>query len=91
MYGNLLTINGKAGPPMGGPAGKEISMPVLDVQAMADALLTIPQGHDLHMVLRKFRVCTAADYDLANKMLLPALYRSCLLYTSYRRVKEMGL
>ena len=46
-------------------------MPVLDVQAMADALLTIPQGQDLHMVLRKFRACTAACYDLANKMLLP--------------------
>ena len=60
-------------------------MPVLDVQAMADALLTIPQGQDLHMVLRKFRACTAADYDLANKMLLPALYRS-----AYRFLRSDG-
>ena len=60
-------------------------MPVLDAQAMADALLTIPQGQDLHMVLRKFRACTAADYDLANKMLLPALYRS-----AYRFLRSDG-
>ena len=60
-------------------------MPVLDVQAMADALLTIPQGQDLHMVLRKFRACTAADYDLANKMLLPALCRS-----AYRFLRSDG-
>ena len=60
-------------------------MPVLDVQAMADALLTIPQGQDLHMVLRKFRACTAACYDLANKMLLPALYRS-----AYRFLRSDG-
>ena len=60
-------------------------MPVLDVQAMTDALLTIPQGQDLHMVLRKFRACTAADYDLANKMLLPALYRS-----AYRFLRSDG-
>lgn len=85
MYGNLLTINGKAGPPMGGPAGKEISMPVLDVQAIADALLTIPQGQNLHIILRKFRACTATDYDLANKMLLPALYRS-----AYRFLRSDG-
>ena len=86
MCGNLLTINGKAGPPVGGPAGKENeSTMVLDVQAMADALLTIPQGQDLHMVLRKFRACTAADYELANKMLLPAVYRS-----AYRFLRSDG-
>ena len=86
MCGNLLTINGKAGPPVGGPAGKENeSTMVLDVQAMADALLTIPQGRDLHMVLRKFRACTAADYELANKMLLPAVYRS-----AYRFLRSDG-
>ena len=60
-------------------------MPVLDVQAMADALLTISQGQDLHMVLRKFRACTAAAYELANKMLLPALYRS-----AYRFLRSDG-
>ena len=49
---------------------------VLDVQAMADALLTLPEGQDLHTILRKFRACTAATYELANKMLLPVLYRS---------------
>ena len=60
-------------------------MPVLDVQAMADALLTIPYGQNLHVVLRKFQACTAADYDLANKMLLPALYRS-----AYRFLRSDG-
>lgn len=60
-------------------------MPVLDVQAMADALLTIPQGQDLHTILRKFRACTAAAYELANKMLLPALYRS-----AYRFLRSDG-
>ena len=60
-------------------------MPVLDVQAMADALLTIPQGQNLHIILRKLRACTAADYDLANKMLLPALYRS-----AYRFLRSDG-
>ena len=68
MYGNLLTINGKAGPPMGGPAGKEISMPVLDVQAIADALLTIPQGQNLHIILRKFRACTATESHSRDKL-----------------------
>ena len=60
-------------------------MPVLDVQAIADALLTIPQGQNLHIILRKFRACTATDYDLANKMLLPALYRS-----AYRFLRSDG-
>ena len=60
-------------------------MPVLDVQAMADALLTIPQGQDLHPILRRFRACTAAAYELANKMLLPALYRS-----AYRFLRSDG-
>ena len=60
-------------------------MPVLDVQAMTDALLTIPKGQDLHTILRKFRACTAATYELANKMLLPALYRS-----TYRFLRSDG-
>ena len=60
-------------------------MPVLDVQAMADALLTLPERQDLHAVLRKFRACTAACYELANKMLLPALYRS-----AYRFLRSDG-
>lgn len=60
-------------------------MPVLDVQAMADALLTIPYGQNLHVVLRKFQACTTADYDLANKMLLLALYRS-----AYRFLRSDG-
>ena len=60
-------------------------MPVLDVQAMADALLTIPQGQDLHTILRKFRACTAATYELANKMFLPVLYRS-----AYRFLRSDG-
>lgn len=60
-------------------------MPVLDVQAMADALLTLPEGHDLHTILRRFHACTAACYDLANKMLLPALYRS-----AYRFLRSDG-
>ena len=60
-------------------------MPVLDVQAMADALLTIPQGQDLHIILRKFQACTAAAYELANKMFLPALYRS-----TYRFLRSDG-
>ena len=59
---------------------------VLDAQAMADALLTIPQGQDLYTILRKFRACTAAAYELANKMLLPALYRS-----TYRFLRSDGL
>ena len=60
-------------------------MPVLDVQAMADALLTIPQGQDLQTILRKFRACTAATYELANKMFLPVLYRS-----AYRFLRSDG-
>ena len=63
-------------------------MPVLDVQAMADALLTIPQGQDLHTILRKFRACTAAAYELANKMLLTALYRSAYTLFLANRMGE---
>lgn len=48
-------------------------------------MLTIPQGQDLHTILRKLRACTAAVYELANKMLLPALYRS-----AYRFLRSDG-
>lgn len=60
-------------------------MPILDFQAMADALLSIPEGSDLHVILRKFRVCTTASYELGNRIILKALYRS-----AYRFLRSDG-
>lgn len=48
-------------------------------------LLTIPDEQDLHIILHKFRACTTADYDLANKMLLPGFISLYLPFSSLGR------